>query len=283
MYGVHIKQSSNMLDSIKYYYDNYKIQCIQFFLHSPTQRIKTLSQTKKDELQHIKQYCNKNNIQMFVHAPYTINISKQLTNPKSKELDWWIASIIKELKIADSFGINAVVLHVGKSLELETKEAISNMYISLQIIVKQIQKYNIKILLETSAGQGTELLYNMNDYLDFYKSLTIEMKKKIFLCLDTCHMFSAGNDVRTKKNVDDLIEKINDEIGINSVHLIHLNDSKMDFFSRRDRHESLGKGYIGDTGLRQMFNHAKKNNIPVILEGPGDDIDKNLLKLKSWC
>lgn len=277
--GLHIKQSDVMLDSIKKYYEEYKISCVQFFLHSPIKRIKKLSDEKKKELTNISHYCHDHKIRIFIHAPYTVNIGKTLTNPKSSQLDWWIASVIKELKIADSLGVKSVIIHLGKALELDKQIAIDNMYLSLQVIAKHISKAKVELLLETSAGQGTELLSNIDDYLQFYKSMTSEMKKKIFLCLDTCHMFAAGNDIKTKSGVQKLFKKIDDVVGINSVHLIHLNDSSTEFNSHHDRHASIGTGYIGKETLLEVFNIAEKNNIQMILETPKDTIENDLLLL----
>jgi apurinic endonuclease APN1 len=283
MIGLHVKRTPETLDNIKYYYDCCKINCIQIFLESPKKhRTGKLSDEKKKELSDIKNYCNEKKITIYVHGPYTINIGMTLTNKKSEKLDWWIYSFVKELKTASEFKMKGVVLHVGKSAGLEQKIAIKNMYDSLEIILKYLNKYDIELLIETPAGQGSEILHVFDDFLNFYKNLTKEMKTKIFLCLDTCHLFSSGTDLRTKTDVDKVMNNIKNTVGLSAIHLIHLNDSENPFNSRRDRHAPIGEGYIGIVGIKQIYSWARKYNISVILETPGDHPEQNLKLLNKW-
>lgn len=263
-------KTSTILDDIKYYYDCCKIGCIQIFLQSPKQRRGKISKESMNKLTEISNYCLTKNINIYVHAPYTINIGMKITNEKSKELDWWISSLVNELKIANELKMKAVVLHVGKYVNQDEKDAINNMKIALNIIFNYLKELNIELLLENPAGQGTELLSNFDDFLDFYKNLNKEMTKKIFLCIDTCHLFASGTDLRTLNDVDNVMNKIDTTVGLNSIHLVHLNDAEYDLNSKRDRHYPIGKGYIGIKGLRQIYSWMKKYNINVILETPSN-------------
>jgi len=127
---------------------------------------------------------------------------------------------------------------------------------------------DLKIFIETSSGQGSELCYKLEDLVYFFKKLLRNKKvtNKFMLCLDTCHLFSSGYDLTTIGTVKMFFEIIDELIGINKIGLIHLNDSKTKIGSRIDRHECLGKGYIGMRGLIEFCNYASKYNIPIILE-----------------
>jgi len=263
MIGLHVKRSSDTLDDIKKLQKCCNVHCIQFFLESPKKR-----RTGKlsDEVIKISQWCNENKITVFIHAAYVFNIAKTITNKRSEKLDWWNLSLVKEIKMTNQINAKSLILHVGKSMELEEKQAVYNMYDTLEIMIKYLSHTNIELLLETPAGQGTELLYDFDKFLDFYKNLSDTMKKKIFICIDTCHLFASGTDMRTKENIDNVIEKIKKTVGVKAIHLIHLNDSEYPLSSRRDRHLPIGEGEIGLTGLKYMCQWAVANHIPVILE-----------------
>ena len=105
------------------------------------------------------------------------------------------------------------------------------------------KKYkNIKILIENPAGQGTEIFTNFKELLFFIKEFK---SKRIGLCLDSCHIFSVGYDIRKKSVVDDILKDIDKIIGLKKLFLLHLNDSKKDLGERKDRHENIGDGFIG--------------------------------------
>jgi len=274
--GVHIKRSNEMLKNISSIYKKSKISCIQIFLENPYKRTGKFSKEKREELQNIKILCNELKINIYVHAPYTINISQEITNIKSQEYDWHIKSLIKEIQMANEFNVKGVVLHVGKYLTLTEKKGIKNMKLSLNIIYNNIQNCSTDLYLETPAGQGTEVLSNINDFIDFYASLSLNIRKKVFICIDTCHIFSAGYDIRDKKNIDLLFNTIDKKIGIESIKLIHLNDSATPFNSRVDRHEAIGKGSIGIVALKYFFKKTQEYNIPVILETPNNNPEKDI-------
>lgn len=279
-FGLHIKNSDDKLKDLSDY--NY-ISCFQIFIDSPKRNFGKLSKTKEEKLKNLIIYANENKILCFVHAPYNINIANTLTDPKSKNLDYWVKSVIKELIMANSLGIKAVILHVGKYKDLDQRIALQNMKLTLGIIYKYIKHLGVELLLETPAGQGTELLSNLNDFLNFYKELDHNIKEKIFICIDTCHMFSSGVDIRSESKIDNVMKHIDKIVGLKSVHLIHLNDSATDFNSKRDRHESiLGDGKIGLKNIKHIFKWAIKFKIPCILETPGDDKQKELDILHKW-
>ena len=127
---------------------------------------------------------------------------------------------------------------------------------------------NSFIILETAAGQGTELGYDLEEFAALYNSFSDKYKSRIKICIDTCHVFVAGYDLSSKKMVKAFFTKFNKLIGVKHVVLLHLNDSKPELGKRVDRHENIGKGKIGLTGLTEVIKYAKKKGIPMILETP---------------
>ena len=125
-----------------------------------------------------------------------------------------------------------------------------------------------KIILETSTGQGTELLSNLDEFADFYNKFTDDEKNYLKICIDTCHVFSAGYSLKSKTDVQKYIKIVEKYIGWNNVILIHLNDSKKDCGCGVDRHENLCKGCIGkddDSGFKFFVKHCINKNIPIPL------------------
>lgn len=211
-----------------------------------------------------------------VHASYTINLSKDWNNHS-----WWIKQFVLELNSAHLVGASYIVVHIGKQLELSLDQAINNMYTSLLEVVNQLSKdNNVKILIETCAGQGSEILKNISDLGLFYKKLKNHKNKhiseKFGICLDTCHVFSAGNDIRGKDNIHKFMKLVQEHIGIEEIKMIHLNDSKTDIGSGIDRHANIGDGFIGKESLLIIAKLFIKLGVPIMLETPDDKIMNDL-------
>ena len=135
------------------------------------------------------------------------------------------------------------------------------------------KKYqNIKIFIETSTGQGNEMCYKLADLAHFYKKLSANnsssIRNRFGICLDTCHIFASGIDIRTPATIIKFFKKFDKMIGIKHIKLCHFNDSKNDLGSMIDRHEDIGKGFIGMTALLFIKKLLYKKNIPMILETP---------------
>jgi len=241
---------------------------IQIFMTFP-KNIKTETQII-NYLIKLKEYLQTNNIKVVVHSSYLHNLAKNWN-----EYSWWITQIIIEIKYAYLINAIGLVVHIGNKLELSISEAYNNVYTSLLYIHnKTIEYKSVKILLESSSGQGTELCYKLNDLSHFYKKFSKNeiksIKDRFKLCIDTCHIFVAGYDLTTIKKIKNYLDKFDELIGLKYIKLIHLNDSKSIIGSRKDRHDNIGKGKIGIIGLRYFYKYFKKLNIPIILETPGN-------------
>jgi len=250
--------------------------CIQTFL---TLTGKTsVEKYNNNELIEIKNYLINNKFKLVIHSSYMHNLARDWD-----EYSWWIINIISELEIGEKLGAFGLVIHFGKKLDLTTEQAYNNMYSSLIYIHNKTKDLKIKIILETSTGQGSEICYKIEDLSYFFKKLSKNKIKSIRsrfkICIDTCHIFSAGYNIRTKYNIRQYIETFNELIGIKNIYLIHLNDCKVDIGMQVDRHQNIGKGYIGYEGLKYFFDIFKKYKIPIILETPNNGFLKEIPKL----
>ena len=264
-YGSHVSTYKGIINSIKIM-KSLKGNFLQIFLSNP--RGVGMKRYSSKDIKIIKDILIKNKMKIVIHSPYILNFAR----PFNKN-EWWIKSLIKEMKISSKFDSYGSVIHLGKKncnikgikKKLCEKKAYDNMYKSIKYILKNTPN-NSRIIIETSTGQGSELGYKLDDFAKFYKRF--KNNKRVKICIDTCHIFVAGYDIRTKNKVLNFFKLVNDKLGLDNIVLIHLNDSKKELGSRIDRHESLGEGYIGLKGLKHVIKISKKLNIPIILETP---------------
>lgn len=222
------------------------------------------------EIKEINDYLNKYNTKIVIHSPYILNFAR----PFSEDA-WWINILIKELTITSRFNSYGSVLHLGKEkysindeyFNLIQKDAYDNMYKSIQYVLDKTPN-NSRIILETSSGQGSELGYRLEDFAKLYNKF--KDKSRIGICLDTCHIFAAGYDIRNLELIKNFFKKINKLFGLENIWLIHLNDSKKELGSKIDRHANIGEGKIGKKALQHIIQIAHRLRIPIILETPGD-------------
>lgn len=236
---------------------SYGSTTFMFYTGAPqnTNRCKIIDEKTKEAINLMKE----NNIdisKVVVHAPYIINLAN-MTN-----LDFGIRFLKEELERSEQLGIKYIVLHPGSHVGAGIEEGIKNIILGLNETLKNYQG-STKILLETMAGKGTEIgskLEELKQIIDGVKE-----PEKIGICLDTCHLNDSGYDVA---NIDALLEEVDKVIGLDKVYCIHLNDSKNDKNSHKDRHENFGFGTIGFDTLLKYVYHPSLENIPKILETP---------------
>lgn len=205
-----------------------------------------------------KEEMKKHNIDIndiVVHAPYIIN----LANSDPNKYDFSINFLKQECKRCEELNINKLVLHPGSHVGLGEKEGLNNIINALNEVLKTTKT---TILLETMAGKGTELGKNLEEIKTIIENVKTP---NIGICLDTCHLSDAGYDIKDFEKILDKLEEMN---LLNKVGCIHINDSKNQINSHKDRHENIGFGYIGfDTIINIVYNDKLKN-IPKILETP---------------
>jgi len=209
-------------------------------------------------------YAKKKDIKLVVHASYTNNIAE-----KWDQNSFWIINLIDEIEFANKVGAFGIVIHFGKSMQIKISEAYNNMFTCLIYLHNQtLGMKNVKLILETPAGQGTEMCSKFEDLQYFYNKFKInpEIYDRVKLCIDTCHIFAAGYNIKVKKVMKEYLKNFDKTIGISNLVLVHLNDSRSPLNGKLDRHEILGKGYIGKNGIIHFFKFCKKYNVPMIIE-----------------
>jgi deoxyribonuclease-4 len=196
------------------------------------------------------------------HASYLLNLG-------TPDEELWLKSrdmLIIELKRCEELGVSSLVLHPGAHVGAGEEVGLRRVAQALGQVHAATPGFSAQILLETTAGQGTSLGYSF-DHLAWLLSHTPE-GERLGVCLDTCHVFAAGYELRTLEGYADTIETFDHVIGLDRLQAIHLNDSKGDLGSRKDRHEHIGKGHIGLDGFRHVMNDARLAGLPGLLETP---------------
>ena len=191
---------------------------------------------------------------VFIHSIYLINLAKPPLTFKEKAgpcLAW-------ELTFGAKIGFKGVVVHCGKYLKQTPKQAQSHMYHNMLTMLPSIDT-TCPLLLETSAGQGSELCSDLDSFVNFYAKFTPQEREKIKLCVDTCHVFAAGHDPF------EFIQGC-EEAFPSSIALVHFNDSAEPRGAKKDRHAPPGKGHIGVDKLVQVATWCFKNRIPMVVE-----------------
>ncbi len=201
---------------------------------------------------------NINSNDVIVHAPYIINLGNKSDIDKHK---FYIDFLVKELERVRLLGFNKLVLHPGNAINISKEEAINNISNAINIAFES--EKDTMILLEYMAGKGNEVGSSINDLKLIMKN--IKDKNRIGVVLDTCHMNDSGIDL---KQFESFLDEFDKEIGINKIKCMHINDSKNEISSHKDRHENIGYGTIGFDTLLNIVYNKRLEGIPMILETP---------------
>ncbi|HVS30123.1 MAG TPA: deoxyribonuclease IV [Thermoanaerobaculia bacterium] len=199
---------------------------------------------------------------ILTHASYLINLAT--TNPEFYRKS--IVAMVDELVRAERIGAHAVVLHPGAHMGAGPVSGADQIARSLDEIHSLIPNHRAVTLLETSAGQGSCLGCTFEELGRIIR--LVDDKSRVGICIDTCHIFAAGYDIRTREGYERMVDEVDRHVGIENVGAFHLNDSKKPLGSRVDRHEHIGKGQIGIDGFRFALNDARFSRIPKLLETP---------------
>jgi deoxyribonuclease-4 len=249
---------------------------VQIFSHSPRQWKKTgIPLNEAERFTALRQEYDINPV--FVHASYLINLASLSPDIVTKSIDL----LAYEMDNADQIGADYVVLHTGSA---SGEDEISSRKKASKALMKSlaIKHGKSSIILENTAGQRgdiTSLIHALADIIDQCNSDRIAG-----ICIDTCHAFASGYDIKSREGLNKLINEINKYIGIDKLKLIHLNDSKKPLGSGVDRHEHIGRGLIGIEGFRNILSDRRITEVPIILETPKeneDDDEKNIKRVFS--
>jgi len=234
---------------------------IQIFVSSPQMwQVPEISDT---EVADFKTEWKKSDIvSVLVHAAYLPNPSSDKTTLRNLSLK----KLKDEAKIAYRIGANGYVFHCGSN-QTGPKEGIKNAIATLNRLAELTdEKWPVKLIIESDAGAGNRIGDTIEELGAIWKGL--KTKKRFGFCLDTCHMFVSGIDLRTPKDIDQLLTKFDKLIGLDHLEFIHLNDAMFDLGSRKDRHANIGKGFIGEEGIKSILANPVIRELPLILETP---------------
>lgn len=212
-----------------------------------------------------------------VHASYLINLG----GFEAKKLKQSRENFLIEMHRAEALGIPYLIVHPGSHTGKGETRGIQRIAESLNFVFEKCQDFNLKILLETTAGQGDNLGYTFEQLAEIKSQ--VEAKERIGVCLDTCHLFASGYELRSEEGYRKTMLQLDKIIGSEQVGIIHTNDSKREMGSRVDRHEHIGDGELGLVAFKHLVNDSRFQNVPMIIETPGGAKKdaENLKKLRG--
>ncbi|KAF7291124.1 tRNA-dihydrouridine synthase 1 [Mycena indigotica] len=198
------------------------------------------------------------------HGSYLINLGNPDAEKRKKSYDCFL----DDLKRCEALGLELYNFHPGSTVgEATTDESIALIAQGINDAHAATEK--VVVVIENMAGAGNIIggdFAHLSQIIQLVKD-----KTRVGICLDTCHMFAAGYDLRTKKGWDEIVTDLDQQVGLSFLRGMHLNDSKTELNSKRDRHENIGLGHIGLSGFHHILNDTRFQNIPLILETPSGD------------
>lgn len=246
-----------------------KLGCrtIQIFTKNATQwKARPLTQ---EEIRDFKEVRKESGIApVVVHDTYLINIA----SPEPAKRKASSTALLEEMQRTEALGLPYLIMHPGAHMGAGEQEGIRQVIRSLDSLHRETRGFRMKILLETTAGQGTNLGYRFEQIAAMISGAA--ESERLGVCVDTCHIFAAGYDIRTPAGYEETMQDLISLFGAGKILCFHVNDSRKEFGSRVDRHAHIGKGEIGLPAFRCLMNDKRFRNIPKILETPKGDTDE---------
>ena len=242
------------------------IGCDSIQIFTKNQRQWKAKPYSEKDIVKFKENFKKSRIKKVVaHSSYLINLG----SPKKESLTKSRESFIDEITRCHLLSVPMIVVHPGSHLGHGEKEGIKIITESMNFIIEKTSHIDVKILLETVAGQGTNIGYRFEHIKEIMDG--IENKQRVGVCFDTAHVFEAGYDIRSKESFQKVLEEFDRIIGLDNLFAFHINDSKTPLASRVDRHTNIGDGEIGLEAFRFLVNNKLFSDHPMILETPGGE------------
>jgi len=201
---------------------------------------------------------------VVAHNTYLINVASPDKALAKKSME----AMLIELQRCEQLGVPVLVMHPGSHVGTGEKEGIKRIAGAINWLHDKSEAYQVQIALETTAGQGSHLGYRFEQLAEIVEQTDDE--KRLAVCLDTCHIFAAGYDIRTEKGYLKTMKEFDRLVGLKRLRAIHFNDSVKDFGSRVDRHAHIGQGKIGKEAFGFFMNDKRLAKIPKLLETPKD-------------
>jgi len=245
-----------------------KIGAKAFALFTKNQKQWQAKPLTEGEINKFKENCKKENFHIdyiLPHAAYLVNLG----SPEKDGLKKSRGAFIDELKRCSQLGLKFLNFHPGSHKKMMLDEDCLKLVAeSINISIEATEE--VLLVIENTAGQGGNVGYRFEHLRQMIDM--VEDKNRIGVCLDTCHMFAAGYDIRTSETYQKTMKEFDDIVGLEYLKGIHLNDSKVELGSRKDRHQSLGKGLLGWEPFKIIMQDSRLDNMPLILETIDDKL-----------
>ena len=262
--GAHVPTSGGMAKRSIAYAQEIGAEAIQVFASNP--RGWAMPESNPDADQAFRDKCEELDIETYVHAPFLINLG----SPTASTYENSLASTAYSLKRGREIGARGVVIHTGSAVdEAHVPQAWKQIAKGVMPILNKLKENDPYLLLEPTAGQGQSLVKKLDDLENYLKAL--EYHPKVGICLDTCHVFAAGHDIKKKGGMKETLDLLVEIAGVERFQLIHANDSMDICGALKDRHQTIGKGEIGVEPFKELLAHPAVVNAPLILETPGEE------------
>jgi deoxyribonuclease-4 len=246
-----------------------------FALFTKNQRQWFAAPLSKSVIKAFRENCEKydyNPFQILPHDSYLINLG----HPEKEPLQRSRASFLDEMQRCELLGLDRLNFHPGSHLnKIGIEECLERIAESINITLGKTK--GVTAVIENTAGQGTNLGHTFEQIK--YIIDKVEDKSRVGVCIDTCHAYTSGYDVKTEEGFKKTFQKFAEVIGFEYLKGMHLNDTKKDFGTRVDRHENIGTGFLGEETFSILMNDIRFDNMPLILETPEESLWEAEIKL----
>jgi deoxyribonuclease IV len=239
-----------------------------FALFTKNQRQWFSSPISKTSIKKFRENCEKFDFkpfQILPHDSYLINLG----HPEKEPLEKSRASFLDEMQRCEQLGLDRLNFHPGSHLKkISEEECLGRIVESINIVLNKTK--GITAVIENTAGQGSNLGYAF-EQLRFIID-KVEDKSRVGVCIDTCHAYTSGYNLKTTEGFAETFNLFDKIIGFKYLRGMHINDSKKEFATRVDRHENIGKGFLGEDVFGMLMNDIRFDNMPLILETPEESL-----------
>lgn len=232
-------------------------EAVQVFVSNPRGWAQSAGRPAEDAL------LRESGLPVYVHASYLVNFG----SPSAETLDKSLESVAHALARGAEIGALGVVVHTGSAVTQSYEAAMAQIHERLLPLLESLPEDAPDLLLEPMAGQGAMLCATVDQLAPYFEAL--ERHPKLGVCLDTCHAFAAGHDLTAEEGVATTLDELAAAVGEGRLKLIHANDSKDVCGSKKDRHENIGQGHIGERPFAELLAHPAVAGVPLIIETPG--------------
>ena len=275
--GAHVPTSGGMAKRSIAYAETIKAEAIQVFASNP--RSWAMPEANREADEAFRARALEVDLATYVHAPYLINLG----SPTAATYENSLASTKYSLQRGADIGALGVVIHTGSAVDIDhVANAWKQIHEGMMAILEALPSDSPSLLLEPTAGQGQSLVKRLDDLVHYLDAL--EHHPKVGICLDTCHVFAAGHDIKKKGGMTEMLDLLVSIVGLERFQLIHANDSMDICGALKDRHQNIGDGEIGIDPFKELLAHPAVATVPLILETPGQEPEhgKEVALLKKF-